>query len=38
LSYEAGIAEPWRDPAHEEEIAGAGKILQDFRREKVSPG
>lgn len=29
--YEAAIAEPWRDPAHEEELAQAGRILQDHR-------
>ena len=34
--YEAGIAEPWRDEPHEEEIARAGTILQDLRRERVA--
>src|SRR4051812_28160764 len=34
--YEAGIAEPWRDLPHEEEIARSGKVVQDFRREKVA--
>ena len=29
--YEAGIAETYRDPPHEAEIAGAGRILQDLR-------
>jgi glutathione S-transferase len=29
--YEAGLAEPWRDPPHEQEIAGRGRILADLR-------
>ncbi len=29
--YKAALAEPWREVAHEEEIAKAGKILQDLR-------
>ena len=34
--YEAALAEPWRDEPHEEEMARAGAILQDLRREKVA--
>lgn len=30
--YEAGLAEPWRDAAHEEEIASVGHVLQDLRK------
>lgn len=30
--YEAALAEPWRDPPHEEDIARAGQVLQDLRR------
>jgi len=29
--YEQGLAEPWRDVAHEAEIAGYGKVTHDFR-------
>jgi len=29
--YEAALAEPWRDPPHEDEIAQAGRIIQDLR-------
>jgi glutathione S-transferase len=29
--YAAGIAEPWRDPDHEAEIAAVGVITEDFR-------
>jgi len=29
--YEAALAEPWRDAAHEAEIAAAGTVLADFR-------
>lgn len=29
--YAAALAEPWRDAAHEEEIAQAGALLQDHR-------
>lgn len=29
--YEAGLAEPWRDPGHEEEVERAGTILADLR-------
>ena len=29
--YAAALAEPWRDEAHEAEVAAAGTILQDFR-------
>jgi glutathione S-transferase len=29
--YAAGIAEPWRDPDHEAEIAAVGVITQDLR-------
>ena len=29
--YDAALAEPWRDPPHEEEIARAGRITQDLR-------
>ena len=29
--YEAGIAEPYRDPPHEAEIAQAGTIVEDLR-------
>lgn len=31
--YEAALAEPWREVSHEEEIAAAGNILADYRRE-----
>ena len=34
--YEAGLAEPFRDAPHEEEIAAAATIVQDLRREKVA--
>jgi glutathione S-transferase len=29
--YEAALAEPWRDPAHENELPGLGRVLEDFR-------
>ena len=29
--YEAGIAEPYRDPPHEVEVAAAGRIVEDLR-------
>jgi len=29
--YEAGLAEPWRDEPHEEEIRAFGRITQDLR-------
>jgi glutathione S-transferase len=29
--YEAALAEPWRDAAHEAEITAAGTVLADFR-------
>jgi glutathione S-transferase len=29
--YEAGLAEPWRDAPHEEEIRGVGTVTQDLR-------
>ena len=29
--YEAGVAETWRDPPHEAEIAQFGRITEDFR-------
>jgi len=29
--YDAALAEPYRDPEHEDEIAQAGKIVQDLR-------
>jgi glutathione S-transferase len=34
--YEAGLAEPYRDAPHDEEIAAAGTIQQDLRRETVA--
>jgi glutathione S-transferase len=34
--YEAGLAEPYRDLPHEEEIARTGTIVEDLRREKVA--
>ena len=34
--YEAGLAEPYRDAPHDEEIAAAGTVQQDLRREKVA--
>ena len=33
--YDAALAEPWRDPPHEDEIAQAGRVTQDFRRTVV---
>lgn len=30
--YEAGLAETWREPVHEQEAQAAGKITQDLRR------
>jgi glutathione S-transferase len=30
--YDAALAEPWREPEHEAEVAGAGTVLQDLRR------
>ena len=30
--YEAALTEPWREAHHEEEVARAGRILQDLRR------
>ncbi|KKB85910.1 glutathione S-transferase [Devosia limi DSM 17137] len=30
--YEAGLAEIWREPVHEQEARAAGKITQDLRR------
>jgi glutathione S-transferase len=30
--YEAALREPWREQHHEDEIAAAGLILQDFRQ------
>jgi len=29
--YEAALKEPWREPAHEQEVVSAGKILADLR-------
>ena len=29
--YEAALAEPWRDQPHEDEIAGSGRIVHDYR-------
>jgi glutathione S-transferase len=29
--YEAALAEPWREPAHEKEIMDAGKLITDLR-------
>lgn len=29
--YQAALAESWREPAHEAEIAAAGKVVADFR-------
>ncbi|MCZ8543274.1 glutathione S-transferase family protein [Mesorhizobium qingshengii] len=29
--YEAGLAETWREPDHEAEVAAAGTIVEDFR-------
>lgn len=29
--YEAGIAEPWREPDHEAEVLAAGRIVSDIR-------
>ena len=31
--YEAALAEPWRDEAHEQELREAGRIVQDARAE-----
>jgi glutathione S-transferase len=30
--YEAGLAEPWREPGHETEIAATGKVVGDLRQ------
>jgi glutathione S-transferase len=29
--YEAALAEAWREPGHEEEIAATGRLVQDLR-------
>ena len=34
--YEAGLAEPWRDEPHEQEIAAVGKVTQDLRNPKAA--
>ena len=34
--YEAALSEPWRETGHEAEIAAAGKVLFDHRRDPVS--
>jgi glutathione S-transferase len=34
--YEQALAEPWRDPPHEEEIAASGRILEDQRHRPVA--
>jgi glutathione S-transferase len=34
--YSEGLAEPYRDPPHEDEIRGVGTLTQDLRREKVA--
>jgi glutathione S-transferase len=30
--YDAGLAETWREPEHEEETVGAGRLIADLRR------
>jgi glutathione S-transferase len=35
--YEEGLREPWRDPAHDEEIAQYGQITQDLRAPHGAP-
>jgi len=30
--YQSGIEERWREPAHEEEVLNAGKIIADYRK------
>jgi glutathione S-transferase len=35
--YEAALAEPWRDPPHEEELAQAARITRDLRTKTVVP-
>ncbi len=35
--YEAGLREPWRDAAHEQEITQHGQVIQDLRAPYVAP-
>jgi glutathione S-transferase len=29
--YAAALAEPWREPAHDEELSRNGKVIEDLR-------
>jgi glutathione S-transferase len=35
--YEQGLREPWRDGAHDEEIARHGQVMQDLRAASAAP-
>lgn len=36
--YRAGLAEPWRETSHEDEVQSAGAIVADYRQETSQPG